>query len=110
MLGQATEAPALVADAVAIRDGAPPLIDAVVDLAEQHEGLARVVGSLTAAGPWAALMTAALPIALQIAANHSDSLAKTLGLRTADAIVTTEMRKAADEAKAEREWVEAGAS
>lgn len=76
MVGQATGSKALVADAVTLGQGAPVLAKGVADVASENEAFAEIVDKLTASGPYAALFGALAPIVVQIAANHSERVAK----------------------------------
>lgn len=69
-LGAARESPVLVADAAVIDMHGPAFAAAVGDLAMEMPPVAAILDRLTAAGPYAALLTAVAPIVLQLGANH----------------------------------------
>ena len=58
------------ADAGAIGLHKDPIISELVDLADKNEKIARAIDYLTEAGPYAGLIVAVMPLAIQIAANH----------------------------------------
>ena len=58
------------ADAGAIGMHSGPIVNELVTLSEKNEGIAKVLDYLTEAGPYAGLIVAIMPLALQIAANH----------------------------------------
>ena len=62
--------PATRADAAAVGMHAEPLSAAVVATAEQDDRFARALDKLLTTGPYAALVMAVVPLAVQIAANH----------------------------------------
>lgn len=62
---------AAMADAVAIGIHAPGIANAVHDLATENASVANALDRLLKAGPYAALISAVLPLAFQIAANHN---------------------------------------
>jgi hypothetical protein len=58
------------ADVVAVADNAPPIIEALNDLAQDNAVLARVFEKLGAVGPYGALVAALTPLVAQLATNH----------------------------------------
>lgn len=59
------------ADAAAIGMHGPPISAEIVNLADQNERIAKAVDYLLEAGPYAGLVTAVLPLVLQLLANHN---------------------------------------
>lgn len=89
--GQALKSKPLIADAVVLGHSAPQIAKAVAEVADQDDRIARVVDGLVQTGPYAALFTAILPVAVQIAANHSPRFAQIgamLGARPVDDILS----------------------
>jgi len=76
------------ADAGAISKHGPGVMSEAVKLAETNEPVAKVVDFLCLSGPLAGLIAAALPLGLQIAANH--------GWISSQALVNTGMVVAPD--------------
>lgn len=58
------------ADSAAITAHAPGIAHEAASLAETNDSLAKGIDYLSTVGPYAALMTAAMPLVLQVAANH----------------------------------------
>lgn len=58
------------ADSAAIGMHGPNVVNELCKLGEKNQSVGRVLDYLTAAGPFAGLIGAVLPLALQIAANH----------------------------------------
>lgn len=58
------------ADAGAIGLHSGPITDELVSLSDKNEKIARAIDYLTEAGPYAGLIVAVMPLAMQIAANH----------------------------------------
>jgi len=58
------------ADAAAIGMHAENISHEIVNLADVNEGIAKAIDYLLTVGPYAALVTACLPLVLQVAANH----------------------------------------
>lgn len=58
------------ADAAAITYHAPPIAEALNDLAAERPEVAAVLDKILAAGPYGALIAAVLPLGLQLAHNH----------------------------------------
>lgn len=58
------------ADAGAIGMHSPPIIDELVALSDKNETIGKALDYLTEAGPYAGLIVAVMPLALQIMANH----------------------------------------
>jgi len=108
------------ADAGAIGLHAPPIAHEAAELAETNEYIARFADILIQVGPAAALITAAMPLALQLLANHKIIPADKLGGANVvspdilEAQIKTQMAKQAMEVikaqqAAERELAEAQA-
>ena len=58
-------------DAMAINDNKQPIAHELAAIAATNDRFASSIDSLTAVGPYAALLTACLPLVLQLAANHN---------------------------------------
>jgi hypothetical protein len=58
------------ADAGAIGMHSPPIIDELVALSDKNETIGKALDYLTEAGPYAGLIVAVMPLALQLMANH----------------------------------------
>jgi hypothetical protein len=65
-----TNQPAYLADAMAVSHHSPQIASALNDLAKQRPEIAAVLHRILAAGPYAALITAIIPLAVQILTNH----------------------------------------
>jgi hypothetical protein len=90
MAGKALGNKALVADAITLGHAVPAIATTVAEVADQDERIAAIVDKLVQTGPYAALVTALVPVALQIAANHNAAIARAgrpLGVRTVDEII-----------------------
>ena len=72
---QVTHSVPLLADAIVLSRGAPAIAKGISDVALDHERFAEIVDKITASGPYAALFSAMAPVALQLAANHSERVA-----------------------------------
>ena len=86
----------LLADALAMSHAIPPISEAVTDLAEDNDNFARVVDMLTESGPYAALISALIPLAAQLAANHGmlpPPLVSVLGAVPPDVLISQEFEK-----------------
>lgn len=59
-----------VPDAGAVAEHGPKIATQTAILADDNEGVAKIVDFLTAVGPYAGLFSAVLPLALQILVNH----------------------------------------
>jgi hypothetical protein len=70
VVGSQTNNIPLVADAAVINHYAPKVAEAVNDLAQERPEVAAVLDRVLKAGPYAALMGAVVPMAIQILANH----------------------------------------
>jgi hypothetical protein len=80
----------LLADAIVLAHAAPDIAHAVAEVAEQDDRVARGVDQLVQTGPYAALFTALVPVALQLAANHSQRIASVtqmMGTRPVEDII-----------------------
>lgn len=62
--------PELLADAAALEIHVPPIAEALGQLAHEKPEVAAMLDRLMAAGPYTALLTALIPLTLQICANH----------------------------------------
>jgi hypothetical protein len=58
------------ADAETVDMHAPPLLGAIADIGDHHEGFGEALDRSDAFGPYLALAVAAIPMALQFMANH----------------------------------------
>lgn len=86
------------ADAAAISLHAQPIVEAVNDLAQTNPQVARVLDSLTRVGPYGALLTAVVPLAIQLAVNHRvipHQVAEGLGAQNPEALVGAVRQEAA---------------
>lgn len=70
---------ALLADAAAIGEHTPAIAQALADVADQDDRVAAVLDRLAQVGPWGAVITALIPLTLQIAANHGVAAAGVAG-------------------------------
>ncbi|HET7637452.1 MAG TPA: hypothetical protein VFK47_01805, partial [Ktedonobacteraceae bacterium] len=61
---------AAMADVIAIGMHADNIANAVETIANENPAIARALDNLTKAGPYAVLVAAVVPFAIQIAANH----------------------------------------
>lgn len=91
-------------DAGAIAKHGPNISHEVANLAETQPQVAKVVDYLTQAGPYAALITAVMPLALQLAANHKVIPADKLGMA---GVVPPEMLQAEIQAELAQQQAEA---
>lgn len=57
-------------DAAAVQTHGPNIARETATLAENNANVAKIVDSIIAVGPWAALLTATMPLVLQILVNH----------------------------------------
>jgi len=95
----------LKADAAAIGMHSGPLLTEVAKLAEAQPAIARWVDPLIVAGPYAALVGAAIPLIAQLAANHRMGAMTNLGAvppEVLEARMDAEMMRAEMEAMRER--------
>jgi len=76
------------ADAVTLALNAEPFAKAVADTAANNAQFARIVDKITTAGPYAALVTAGLSMAAQIAANHGVKAATAIGAVPPDVLLS----------------------
>jgi hypothetical protein len=60
----------LVADAATITNAAPSIAEALSDLANDQPQIAAVLDKVLKAGPYGALITAMVPMAMQLLTNH----------------------------------------
>lgn len=58
------------ADAAAVNQHFPPIARELALLADQHESIAKPIDFLIELGPWYGIVMAAMPLVLQIMANH----------------------------------------
>lgn len=58
------------ADAAAVAEHGPNVTNELVNLSRTHEGVANAIDKLIAVGPYGALITALMPLSMQIAVNH----------------------------------------
>jgi hypothetical protein len=78
-------------DAVSITDHAPNIAEAVQVTADNDPKFAAAMDRILSAGPYAALLSACIPLAIQIVHNHSDAvtveMVKGMGGRSRDEII-----------------------
>lgn len=70
LVGSQTKRLDLIADAVVIEQSAPNIASAVSDLANERPEIAAVLDRILKAGPYGALLTAVVPMTVQILVNH----------------------------------------
>jgi hypothetical protein len=70
MFGQRTQNAALQADGMAIAMHAPALAEALNETAKAQPAFGRALESLMKAGPYGAILTALVPLGMQLMANH----------------------------------------
>jgi len=76
--------PVFLADAVAVADHSPDIIEALNDLAQDNAVLARVFERIGQVGPYGALVAALTPLVAQLGVNHGAidlAVAEPLGAR-----------------------------
>lgn len=71
LLVAGTRSDAALADAAALTQYGPGIADALHDLAVERPEVAGVLDRILSAGPYGALLAAALPLAVQLATNHN---------------------------------------
>lgn len=101
-----TAKPPLLADAAAITEYGPPIVEAVNDLAQEDPRLAAVLDRVLGIGPYGALLAAVLPLAAQLLANHKAlplALLKNLGARDPDLLLAKIQHDMEQAARAEAE-------
>lgn len=77
-------------DGVAIQDHAPKLADAVQVTADNDPKFAGAMDRILSAGPYAALLSATIPLVVQILHNHDKvpgEIVKGMGGRTKDEVI-----------------------
>lgn len=86
-------------DAVAVTDHAPRIADAVQITADNDPKFAAAMDRILSAGPYAALISACVPLVVQIAHNHSNAvpaeMVKSMGGRSRDEVLQELMAQAA---------------
>lgn len=87
VIGSQTNNLPLVADAAVINHYAPQVASAVNDLAQERPEVAAVLDRVLKAGPYAALIGAVVPMAIQILANHKVVPAGIAGSMTAEQVL-----------------------
>jgi len=87
VVGSQTNNIPLVADAAVIEHYAPKIATAVNDLAQEKPEVAAVLDRVLKAGPYAALIGAVVPMAIQILANHKILPAGIGGTLTAEQVL-----------------------
>jgi hypothetical protein len=87
------------ADAAAIAEHGPNISLEAAKVAEQNAQFAKVLEYLTAVGPYTGLMTATLPLVLQLMANHNRIDA---GQMSAFGVIPPEALRAKAEAEAKK--------
>lgn len=70
MIGTSTKKPEYLADAFMISHHSPGIASAISDIANDRPEVAAVLDKVLKVGPYSALLTALMPLAIQIAANH----------------------------------------
>ncbi len=93
MAGRALKMPALMADAAAVAVHQGPVALALGDMAMDNAAFAAVLDKVAVAGPYAALITALIPMGLQILVNHKggpvpEEMTATFGVRSRDDLLT----------------------
>lgn len=111
MVGGITGQPALLADSFAVADRAEEIATAANDAARDDERLHALLERVTAMGSYGALISAMVPLALQILFNHASELPvppaaqALLGIKSREQIiadgVAQQRRQAAELAEAE---------
>lgn len=87
VVGSQTNNLPLVADAAVVNHYAPQVATAVNDLAQERPEVAAVLDRVLKAGPYAALIGAVVPMAIQILANHKIIPAGIAGTMTAEQVL-----------------------
>jgi hypothetical protein len=87
MLFQRTQNPAFMADTITLNESAEPLAEAVVKTCEVSDSFAALVDKVTAAGPYAALVSVGVNIGAQLMANHGMAVGKALGAKSRDEVL-----------------------
>lgn len=95
VIGSQTKNLSLVADAVVVDHYAPQIASAVNDLAQEKAEVAAALDRVLKAGPYAALIGAVVPMAMQILANHNVIKGGMGGTKTAEQVlgIPTERRE-----------------
>jgi hypothetical protein len=104
MLG--TQKPEFLADAAAIGEHGPGVVDAVNDLAQDDPRLAAVLDKILGMGPYGALIAATLPLVAQLLANHKIlplPVLQGMGAKDPDALIAKLVREMEAQARAEAE-------
>lgn len=97
------------ADAAAIALHAEPIGEAVAEVSANDPRFAAIIDRLVHAGPYAALLSAVAPLALQLAANHGYApvgLLGTMGKEQLIAAVTTNLDEYEEQLRRQGEWHE----
>jgi hypothetical protein len=92
-------------DAATVIHHGPAISRETARIAETNESFARVLDYLTNAGPYAALLTAAMPMALQILVNHKKIPAEPFANFGVVPSETLEARMRAEAAKQQLEMI-----
>ncbi len=79
--------PELAADSAALLIYGPPMANAIAELAAQDARIAAVLDRIMAAGPYGALIAAAVPLVAQIMVNHDLLPAGLLGTASKDEMI-----------------------
>jgi len=77
-------------DAAAITTHSPPLIEAIQVTAENEPGFASLLDKILSFGPWGLLVSASLPLIVQILHNHEvipANIATTVGAKSREALL-----------------------
>ena len=86
---------AFLADALAVNDHAPAISAACAEVAANDARFAALIDKLTAAGPYAALIGAVVPLVAQLARNHGVTAAQAMGAVDPDELIATLDQQAA---------------
>jgi hypothetical protein len=101
MMYQRTENIAWQADTIVLSTNAEQAGQVLADTAKQSPGIARLVDMVTAAGPYAALVTFGISITAQLTSNHGIGVGRMLGAQTPEDLVA-EFEQAQDADSASR--------
>jgi len=93
------------ADAATVIHHGPAIAHETAQIAESNESFARVLDYLTSYGPYAALLTACMPMALQILVNHKKIPAEPFANFGVVPTETLEARMRAEAARQQMEMI-----
>ena len=83
VVGMQTNNVALVADGAVIADATPTIATALNEIAQQRPEFAAALDRILQVGPYGALLTAVMPLAFQLMANHNVIPAGMMGTKSA---------------------------